>query len=273
MSTSLTTPFTRAGIPLDLAAGPLRDIQRDIFQLDVAADRVRLWSGDARNVVDVLSVDGSLRQLVLLVHEPVRPYEDRVRIRGGRVTRAQVEEFVRESGGGRVLRPRGSSWLVERNTDPAERRFLVGFDQDHLFAAQIRSGATVGEAHEALKPDAVKAAEARGAGAIVRQGEWFFVPATPGEEAEIRDHLGTSFHPRRRGPLPGGGWPHWAEELVELPGVRDPESGARGVRFFVRGRVLHRDHATVCFDRWRSVHLNTALRRRTERARGFSWID
>lgn len=272
MSTTLSTAFRQAGIPLDLLRDPIRPVNRDIVQLDIArepAERVRLWPGAADNAIEPLSIDASLAQLVLAVKEPRRPYEDRIRIRGGRVSREQIEAFVRESGGGRVLRPRGSSWLVERHTEAAERRFLVGFDQRHLFAAQIPSGETVREAHEALMPADVRAAN----GEAVRQGEWFFVPATRAEETEVRERsrLDRRFGWDHR--LPGAGEPHWAETLVRLPGGIDPETGWRSVRHFVRGRVHHRDHTTVCFDRWRRVHLNAAVRRRSERARGFYWID
>lgn len=204
---------------------------------------------------------------MLKIREPRRPFEDWVRVRGGRVTREQIEEFVRENGGGRVLHPRGSSWIVERFADPAERRFLLGYDQRHLFAAQIPAGDTVPEAHESLKPSEVKAAEQRRPGSVIRQGEWFFAPTSREEVLEVRRHIA------RPGRLPGDGEPHFAEQLVSLPGERDPETGWLRLRFYVRGTVHHRDHRTVCFDSWRRVHLNTAVRRRGQRARGFHWID
>lgn len=273
MSSSMSALFERASIPLERTSEPLRAVNRDIFQLDIArapAERVRLWTGDTGNAVDVISVDERLNQVVLSVQEPRRPYEDRIRIRGGRVTRDQIEAFVRESGGGRVLRPRGSSWIVERFTEPAERRFLVGFDDRHLFAAQIPSGDTVQEAHRSLKPAEVLSAEERRSGSIVRQGEWFFVPLTSDETQEVRGWAGTN--PWRHA-LPGNGEPHWAESLLALRGEHDPATGQRRMRLFVRGTVHHRDHRTVCFDRWRRVHLNAAVRRRSDLARGFYWID
>jgi hypothetical protein len=132
----------------------------------------------------------------------------------------------------------------------------------------------VREAHEALKPLEVRAADERWPGQIVRQGEWFFAPTTPSELSEVRGSL----MPGRwglggRGRLPGGGEPHWAESLVSLQGEPDLDTGRRRARFFVRGTVHHRDHRTVCFDRWRRVHLNAAVRRRSDLARGFYWID
>lgn len=274
MSSSLSTLFERARIPLERAAAPLRAVNREIFQLDIArepAERIRLWTGGPGNVVDVISIDDRLNQLVLSVQEPRRPYEDRIRIRGGRVTREQIESFVRESGGGRVLHPRGSSWVVERFTEPVERRFLVGFDDRHLFAAQIPSGDTVQDAHRSLKPAEVLAAEERGSGAVVRQGEWFFVPLSDAELWEVRRQA--SIRDRWEHRLPGSGKPHIAEQLLSLRGTRDPVSGQWDGRLYVRGTVHHPDHRTVCFDRWRRVHLNAAVRRRSELARGFYWID
>jgi hypothetical protein len=265
--------FRCARIPLELTSTPIRPVNPEIVQLDISretAERVRLWPGAGDNEIEVLSVHEPLGQVVIRLQEPARPYEDRIRIRGGRVTREQIEAFIREGGGGRVLGPRGSSWIVERFTEPAERRFLVGFDQRHLFAAQVTSGDTVQEAHEALKPVEVRAAEARWPGQIVRQGEWFFVPVTPSEEVDVR----RSFGPHQwRHRLPSVGEPHWAETLATLEDGRENETGARRFRLFVRGTVHHRDHKTVCFDRWRRVYLNAAVRRRSLLARGFYWID
>jgi hypothetical protein len=273
MSSCLSAAFKEARIPLQLASAPLRQVHRDIFQLDIRrepGERVLLWPGGADNGFEALSVDASRHQVLLAVQEPRRPFEDRIQIREGRVTREQIEAFVRESGGGRVLRPRGSSWIVERFTDPAERRFLVGFDQDHLFAAQVPTGNTVREAHEGLKPEEVRIAEERWPGRTVRQGEWFFVPTTPKEEEEAR-----RFNSRWqwRHMLPSTGEPHYAEFLISVPTVRNRGAGWDGLRLYARGTVHHRDHRTVCFDRWRRVHLNTEVRRRKELARGFYWID
>lgn len=272
MSPTLSSLFERARIPMERSESPLRPVNREIFQLDIVrepSERVRLWPGAGDNRIEVISIHERLGQLVLSVHEPPRAYEDRIRIRGGRVTRAQIEAFVREGEGGRVLRPRGSSWIVERFTEAAERRFLVGFDDRHLFAAQLPSGDTVIEAHEALKPDAVRVAEERWPGKVVRQGEWFFVPMSPNEESSVRSRGLNRWGHR----LPGNSEPHWAESLVTLDGERGAETWDRRFRYYVRGTVHHRDHRTVCFDRWRRVHLNAAVRRRTELARGFYWVD
>jgi hypothetical protein len=266
MSSRLSAAFEEARIPLELSSTPIRPTNPEIFQLDILrepAERVRLWPGAGDNGIDALSLDRRLNQVVLAVREPRRPFEDRIRIRGGRVTREQIEAFVREGGGGRVIRPRGSSWIVERFTEPAERRFLIGFDRRHLFAAQVPSGDTVWEAHEALKPQEVRSAETQWPGRIVRQGEWFFVPLSPREENEVRQSRWFSNNSWWRHRLPSSGEPHWAESLV----------GLSGNRLFVRGTVHHRDHHTVCFDRWRRVHLNAEVRRRNDLARGFYWID
>jgi hypothetical protein len=252
----LQSLFERAGVPFERAARPLRDADRGVFQMDIPrepAERLRLWPGSEGNRIEVLSIEPPLRQLVLLVQEPPRTYEDRLR--------RETAEAAAFPEGVRLIRPRGGSWIVERRSGPAERRFLVGYDQEHLFAAQVPSGDSVAEAREALQPD-----EVRRAGSAVRQGEWFFVPATRDEEAELRGRIATERRALRPGALGGRRErAHWAEFLVALPGT--PE------RCFVRGSVHHPDHRTVCFDRWRRVHANREVRRRLLLARGFYWRD
>jgi hypothetical protein len=260
MGQTLFSSFDRAGVPVERADRPIVDTNRDLFQLDIPrtpSERIRLWPGAPDNDVEVLSADSSVRQLVLRVREPRRPYEERIRGRGLR--RERAEALARESGV-RLLRPRGSSWIVERWTDPAERRFLIGFDQRHLFAAQVPSGDSVAEARDALMPPEVKAA---GPGRVARQGEWFFVSIEPSEEREVRSAIASDRYALRKAGLGGfGRRAHWAEYSVSLPG-----------RLYVRGTVHHVDHATVSFDRWRRVHLNAEVRRRVELARGFYWRD
>ena len=274
MAQTLFTRLEAAGIPVEPARRPIREIDRDVFQMDIPRDggeRLRVWPGAVDNALDVLSTDAGRRQAVLRIVEPRRAYVDRVRIREGRVTREHMEAFVRESGG-RVLRPRGSSWLVERWTDPAERRFLVGYDEDHLFAAQIPGGDSVREAHEALKPGEVRQAEASGLTPIVRQGEWFFVPLSRDAEVQLRGWISTVGRERRR-VLPFEGNPHWVEELVRIPAGLDPATREPLQHHFVRGRIRHLEHATVSFDRWRQAVINAAVRRRSWAARGLYWID
>lgn len=265
---SLSSLFERAGIPLETA--PAEELSPEVFQLDIPrhpSERVRLWAGDAGSEVDVLSLDAAFGQIVLRLREPRRPVVARIR---GPLERA--ESLVRDSGG-RILRRRGASWLVERVVEPAERRFLLGYDDRHLFAAQLPSGDSVRQAHDVLKPPALRAAEERRAGAFARQGEWFFLPVTPREESEVREHIRTTPYARRRGRLPGAGEPHRAEELVLIPDGRDPRSGEPRDRLFARGSVHHRDHRALWFDRWRAVHLNTAVRARALRPIGLRWFD
>jgi hypothetical protein len=80
-----------------------------------------------------------------------------------------------------------------------ERRFLCGKDDLHLFAAQVRQGDTVAQAHASLKPRLVQDAETRWPGQVVRQGEWFFLPVTPEESRLIEEHRAT----RPEGPPAG----------------------------------------------------------------------
>jgi hypothetical protein len=56
--------------------------------------------------------------------------------------------------------------------------FLVGMDETANFVSRLPGRvSSVAEAHELLKPPAVKEAE----GGVVRQGEWFFVPVGKAE--------------------------------------------------------------------------------------------
>jgi hypothetical protein len=249
----LEIKFSRIGARLKVADHPIRRFRNTAeISLDVQADRKGEFFHIARQAdaeVDavVLDVQPADRHLLLL---------------------------VRENG--------------------EKHKFLCGHDERHWFVAAIPESAPVGtvrQAKEALKPSEVQAAQARQGlrakarsrrknAAYVRQGEWFFVPA-PGlivdERLVVRDE------PLIRG---NGGKPHRADlcyrtggQMVHVcsrypNGVTEAQykrimAGSpkakgwgwrtmrRNASVYVKGRIRHRDHATITLHGWHRVVMNT----------------
>ena len=189
--------------------------------------------------------------------------------------------------------------LLSRQFDPAGRvvakqKFLCGHEERHWFVAAIPEDepvSTVAGAQSALKPVAVRLREEtlgirrkhsfrRRNLAFVRQGEWFFVPASdvvPDPLRLLRDE------PLSRG---NGSKPHWAEfcfrsggETVyvsaKYPGgltagdyrglpEQERKFGFRPMKrdaeVFVKGEITHPDHQTVRLECWHRVFMNTENR-------------
>jgi hypothetical protein len=249
----LEIKFSRIGARLKVADHPIRRFGSTAeISLDIQADRKGEFfhiarQGDAEAEAVVLDVQPADRHLLLL---------------------------VRENG--------------------EKHKFLCGRDERHWFVAAIPESAPVGtvrQAKEALKPSEVRAAQAsqglrakarsrRKNAAYVRQGEWFFVPA-PGlivdERLVVRDE------PLIRG---NGGKPHWADlcyrtggQVVHVcsrypNGVTEAQykrimAGSpkakgwswrtmrRNASVYVKGRIRHRDHATITLHGWCRVVMNT----------------
>jgi hypothetical protein len=175
---------------------------------------------------------------------------------------------------------------------PTKPRFLCGHDERHWFVAAIPEAAhasTVRTAMEALKPDAVLAAQAAAAipfpdrfarhnRAFRRQGEWFFLPRPT---LVVPAHALRTDEPLQR----SGGKPHIAqfafrqggEPVYVSPqhprGLTEPQYHAllnhhpelrgrfrimrRNPTLFVRGRISHPDHATITLHQWHQVLMNT----------------
>lgn len=181
-------------------------------------------------------------------------------------------------------------------TLPATKsKFLCGHDERHWFAAPIPESEAVGtvaQAKRALQPSAVrvvadampkKLRSRRRSRFFLRQGEWFFVPAT------IRD-----FDPKmvlRDEPLTRGrGKPHMAEFVYRFGGEtvyvgtgswlkraqaqrtlsqtqynelsEDDRKGSwrvmrRDAEVYAKGRITHADHATLELPDWCRVYPNT----------------
>lgn len=187
--------------------------------------------------------------------------------------------------------------LVKQTGSRAERdRFLCGHDEREWFVAAVPGNAsTVRQAKEALKPEEVRAVQARqnlnarqansrNNRAFRRQGEWFFVPA-PGLAVDRK--LVLRHEPIRR----GGGQAHFIEEVFRTGGInvhvctqypngltpeayrdlirRRPEAKRwnwrvmrRDAGVYARGKVRHPDHACITLPDWHRVLMNTETQAR-----------
>jgi hypothetical protein len=275
----IVRPFREANVDLRLLRGPLRNVDREVFQMDILRSRVhecvRIWPGAGENRVDVSSVDPGLRQLVLLVKEPVRTFQqhvDKARMSNGRILPPTLRP------GERIIENSDTYWVVERRTDGALRRFLCGMDESHLFVAQFGEGETVREAHASLRPGEVDAAERRAPGETVRQGEWFFLPLEAGEREGLEIYIReTSRAIVSKSPVGPGMRPHVAEELVhriEQSGfTRRRHRGFVRTRTYARGAVRHPDHQTVRLNGWRRVVRNREITASQIGDNGVYWFD
>jgi len=243
----LVRRFENARVPLRLAYAPFaRGVRSgEIVQMDVQRtppprirEEILLWPGAGAELF-VSGIDADIRQLVLRVREPARRFVER---RWDREQKRMVE--------------------VERWTTPDPRRFLVGMDESHLFVAQLTTRATtVADAHAGLRPKVLEQRpEAR------RQGEWFFVPVTPGELHVVQKAAKRFTHRKVAigSQLAARGRPHVVDQLVRL---QSRTAGERPLEF-VRGKVRHPDHATIELAEWMRVFMNTE-----DRAVGATWVD
>jgi hypothetical protein len=260
MPVSLSRPFESARLRLELPVRPLVSFNPDIFQMDIrklrGGESFRLWKGHESNSVRVTDTDRGRRQLVLLVQEPPRAFEQEVAKKGG-VPPAQFH-------GLRILKESETRWVFERWTASALRRYLCGMDERHLFIAEFAGGTTVRDAHRLLKPEAVRDADRSAPGRTLRQGEWFFVAPSTAERRLVELRLSESpFLVHRRESLGGNGRPHVADEVLRLA----PD------RVYARGALRHPDHKTLILDGWRRVHRNAELHGSAAGANGIFWID
>jgi hypothetical protein len=171
-----------------------------------------------------------------------------------------------------------------------KHKFLCGHDERDWFAAAVPAGSTVGTAMEALKPAAVREAQARKGlkakhrnrrhnKAFIRQGEWFFIPQP---DMVVDEKLVLRNEPLVR----GRGKPHRAEIayrsggetvyvcsehpqgltesayrrlIAEKPAKRHLpwQVMRRDAGVYVRGKIRHPDHKTVNLNGWHMVVPNT----------------
>lgn len=265
MVSNLVRDFDRAGLRLELPRLPIVRINPDIFQMDIRQDRgrewFRLWHGHEVNQVGVSDSDRNRRQVVLMVREEGRTFTQRLSKR--RWTRAAIQPLL-AANRARLLRETANDWVVDRGASASLRRFLCGRDESRLFIAEFAGGTTVRDAHQRLKPAAVRESERSRAGAVMRQGEWFFIPLTPVEARFLEQELETRpWVLRRREPLGPGGRPHVADEALRL----------EWNRLYARGAVRHPDHKTQVLGEWRRVHHNAEVPRELSDENGIYGCD
>jgi hypothetical protein len=264
----LEANLARAGIPARVSSRSFReDVRGRIVQMDISRERgkeelrISVPEGDETEV-KVLGIDPAIQQAVLMIHEPEREFAIRVWNQRKRAFEDQV-----------------------RRTTEAKRRFLVGMDEQHLFIAQLTRPATsVKQAHEGLRPRGVPAGRRAKKIGIVRQGEWFFQPASAEELRAVTRHMkavGVETNLRiGRGRGAMRGRPHVASESVLLV-TREERTPvfhrgktvgfqtSRETIEFVRGRVKHPDHHTIELEGWHKVFLNTEDRQSLSQVSNF----
>jgi len=273
----LKKSFSDVPVGLKMVGGPINPGNPSIFQMDIHrsprfGEYFQIWPGDRRNEIEVLAVDRSFLQLVLRVKEPRRRYVEIVT--KSPMRRVEAVEAHARAGGGRILKETRHDWRLEMWTPAVDRRYLCGSDDLHLFIAQVEAGNTVGEAHESLKPDAVRRAEAHSPGGVQRQGEWFFLTPSGEESERLAEHLrGWPGSVRLGASLADGSHPHVADSLVSIDRrTRTAHREYRRPEAFARGAVVHPDHRPLWLDGWKRVVRNEELRGAGEGLR-IKWID
>jgi hypothetical protein len=262
---NLISRFAGAGLDLRLASSPFTG-NSDIFALDIRRTRphdVRsehfiAWLGKADNTVQVQAADKGERQLVLFVREARRSFAETVpESLMGRITspvgsftwRRIVAQRVGVEPRQLVVRDDGTV-VVQRNTSGGGRHLLVGCDERQLFMCELPKPCTsIKQAHEALRPKSLPKDEK-----VIRQGEWFFVPAgdlTPG--VIHRNAAINRFIPR-------AGKPHVVDEIGIADGI------------YARGAVRHPDHKTIKLRGWHRVVKNLEVVQNRS-ILGGTWID
>jgi hypothetical protein len=292
--------FASAGLKLVLSDAPIVGALRglgatDIVQIDIQRsikgnhrhEWFRIFPGAETNRIEVLGTDKKIGQLVLMVHEPPREFEEApswtaiknardkdpdnwpdvlAKDLGIRRDRLRVHYRKGKAAGASIL----------RKTSSQKRHFLCGLDERQLFIAQLSHPvSTVREAHASLKRAEVTLAEGK-VGKATRQGEWFMVKATDSELERIGIGLKKNLiFVQNKVPIGRGGNPHTADELLVLPGERVPGGDwpVRGAETFIRGHVRHVDHATVSFKTWHKVIRNNEANAGQAAPSGVGWVD
>lgn len=123
------------------------------------------------------------------------------------------------------------------------RHLLVGRDERQLFMCELpKPCTTVKEAHDALRPRHLRTK-------TLRQGEWFFVPASAWDCANVERALRGHVTVVRRNMainhfIPRAGKPHVVDELAPLNAL------------YARGALRHPDHKTIWLSDWHRIVKN-----------------
>ena len=239
--------FNKARLPIKVEQNSINNSNiastNDIFQMSIETkgkkkgiEYFKLSKGHENNQVRVIDVDCKARQLILLVKEPERQYKVR---RWDYIKRDYVEEM--------------------QKTPNNLRKLLCGFDEKHLFIAQLPDNQRVvnkiKDAHRILKPQII-AKNKKKNNRIKRQGEWFFIPITHKEQELINLYQKNVLKKVRIGN--GGGNPHIANQLLR---IKD--------NTFVKGKISHIEHKTLKMPGWFKVIKNLE----STRSSGIKWID
>jgi len=234
--------FSKAKLVLKLMKKPIRNIDRDIFQLTITTkgskrkrEIFQLYCGDEDNDVRVIDVDSNTQQLILLVNEP--PREFTTLIWNDKTNKAEK---------------------VRQMTPGFMRKYLLGMDEAHLFISELpQEGAInkVKDAHKVLKPEYIITSE-KETRRIKRQGEWFFIPITSKEQKMIEENMNFL---EKKISLEERNNPHIAEQFLNIQG-----------ELFVSGKIKHVEHKTLKLNGWFRVLKNTEVRNRSGIV---DWID
>jgi len=287
--------FAEAGLKLKLLDKPFERLSSaaGVVQMDIRREFKKgspfrgehfvIYPGAPDNVLQVRAVDVKLGQVILMVKEEARSFEEEV----PSATVKRYQKLHKSQWLSRLLHDthltdkdlafhKGDVVRVRRQVmNSSPRHFLMGVDERQLFMCQLpRAATSVAEAHASLKAPTVRFAEGKAPGRTIRQGEWFFCNITDEERRAVEEGIAKcKVAVRKRVPIPGnGGKPHVADELISLPGRLLPHGFAvRETEVYIRGNVRHADHETVKLGEWRKVILNTE-RRENQRMFG-GWMD
>jgi hypothetical protein len=294
---NLVKTFASINLPLKIMVQPLvRSAGSDIVQIDITrgikgntrSEIFRIYPGHESNLIQVMNSDKTIHQLVLHVKEEKRKFFMEVsagvmkflRKRHETLTSEIISKHVRAGKKAKFYEKYGV-WGSDEETSGNSILYLMGLDERQLFIARLPTKiTTVAEAHKSLKGTEVTTAEGKAPGKTIRQGEWFFIHATPTEIEEINNNIKKNLIVVRKkysighnSVMPNS---HVADEAVILP----PEKLSHGFsvrqrpEIFVRGSVRHRDHGTVKFGSWRRVIRNAEPASAGTTSRdGMMWVD
>jgi hypothetical protein len=291
MFENLVTRFASAGLDLRLASAPFAAASAEIFQLDIRRARAHdagtehflCWPGADGGSAVVQGLDRSERQLVLMVREGHREFEEAIPAWMSKGTHHAPgsegwRKHVSRLAGVRpelIIVHRGGA-AIRRETRGSSRHMLVGRDERQLFMCELpRPVTSVKAAHEALRVPQAK----RSKSALdrpIRQGEWFFVVPSAWELDELEKSLrGNRTVVRKKTSInsiiPRMGKPHVADEIAVCGLVVSP-AGQRQFRVYVRGAVRHADHKTIHIAQWRRVFRNLEVDQGRSPLGG-TWVD
>jgi len=295
---NLKEKFEKVGLNVVLETAPIRKGRgmNDIFQLDIQRnikgtsrwEKFRIYPGHPDNIVQVRDIDKDSKQVLLLVQEPVREFDNVVPITRFNTFKRIKEEAEKRRGILRIYK-QGKEAHVIMKAPGGKRYFLLGVDERQLFIAQLKGAATSVEgAREQLGRSVQFADGSRRTSSLDRQGEWFFLETNQSTRDAIEKAIRQTRTAIHRKVNVGtflnrpGGNPHIANEIVILPtNERDKIERMAGAsprrllrnRVFVRGSIRHKDHKTVTFSQWREVIANNEGDTAMATANGVFWID